>query len=244
MVTLSAAAQSMTPGEVVFLYKLDATSIGAGIRYFTQSTDGSNPGIAGVTFGGLFYTASDISVTDFETNAGGVLPTPKMSISNTDLMIQALVNQYGDLAGCEIRRVRTFKRFLDNGPDADDGAFMGPDVFRIERKSDENPIFIEWELSAAIDQEGKMLPGRQFLRDTCQRRYRIYDPTSPQAAGDGFVYSTVFPCQHTGATYFTARGVATAPANDVCGRKDADCKLRFGEIRKTSAFPGIARVRA
>lgn len=241
MVTLSAAAQSLTPGEVVFLYRLDASSVHAGIRYFTQSNDGSTS-IPGVTYGGLFYTGTDISVTDFETNAGGVLPTPKMSISNTDLMIQALVNQYGDLAGSEIRRIRTFKRFLDNGADADPAAYIGPDVFRIERKADENPAFIEWELSAAIDQEDKMLPGRQFIRDTCQRRYRIYDPTSPAAAGDGFVYSAVFPCQHTGTTYFNSLGIATDAAHDVCGRKDSDCVARFGQVRKTSAFPGLSRV--
>jgi lambda family phage minor tail protein L len=240
MTTLSAAAQSLTPGERIALYRLDATSIGGGVRFFTQATDESG---IGISFGGQTYIASDIIVEQFETNAGGVLPTPTMRIANTDLMIQALVNEFGDLAGCELRRVRTFKRFLDGQPDADPLKFIGPDVFRIERKTDENPVFIEWELSAAIDQEGKLLPGRQFIRDTCTRRYRIYDPTSPRAASDGYVYSNVFPCQYSGGNAWTSTGQPTTAANDVCGRKDSDCQLRFGNVRKTSAFPAMGRVR-
>ncbi len=239
--TLSAVSQSLTPGAEIFLYRLDATSAGAGTYYFVQAaqSDG-NP----ITFGGQAYTAVDIKTEGFESNSGGVLPQPKLTIANSDDFIQSLVNTYGDLAGCGLSRVRTFARFLDSGTEPDPTAYSGPDIYRIERKSDENPIFIEWELSASFDQEGKLLPGRQFVRDTCTRRYRYYSPTHAQAHPDGYVYPVVFPCPYAGAAAFTAQGVATTAAFDRCGRKDNDCRLRFGEdgVLPTGAFPGIARV--
>ena len=239
-INLSAATQELSLGEKISLYRLDATSVGASIYYFTKATDTSG---LGILFGTQLYQAVDINLDGFEVTAGGVLPTPKMSIANSDLFIQSLVNAYGDLAGCEIRRVRTFKRFTDGQPDADPSAFIGPDVFRVERKSEENPMFIEWELSAAIDQEGKMLPGRQFLRDVCTRRYRRYAPADPKAAGDGYVYPTIFPCKYTGSGAFTALGVATTALNDDCGRKASDCALRFpSNALPMGAFPGIGRV--
>lgn len=240
-ISLSAATQDLSLTEKISLYRLDATSVGASIYYFVKATEDTT---FGVTFGGQLYRAIDINVEGFEVNAGGVLPTPRMSIANSDMFVQSLVNQFGDLAGCELRRVRTFRRFLDGHADADPAAYLGPDVFRIERKSDENPVYIEWELSAAIDQEGKMLPGRQYIRDVCTRRYRVYDPANPRAAGDGYVYPTIFPCKYTGTGAFTELGVATTAANDKCGRKISDCQLRFGanNALPMGAFPGIGRV--
>lgn len=239
--SLAAVSQSLTPGAEIFLYRLDATLAGAGIHYFVQAaqTDGTP-----ITYGGQPYTPVDIKTEGFESNAGGVTPSPKLTIANSDGFVQALVNQYGDLAGCEIRRVRTFARFLDGSPEADPAAYSGPDIYRIERKSEENPVFIEWELSASFDQEGKLLPGRQFIRDTCTRRYRRYEPTHPQAHPDGYVYPTVYPCPYSGSAAFTAGGDPTTAANDRCGRKDSDCRLRFGEdgVLPTGAFPGLARV--
>lgn len=239
--SIAAVSQSLTPGAEISLYRLDATDAGAGIYYFVQAAESDG---APITFGGQPYTPIDIKISGFESNSGGVLPTPTMSISNTDMLIQSLVNQYGDLVGCGIRRVRTFERFLDGHSEADGAAYIGPDIFKIERKSAETPLSIEWELSAAIDQEGKMLPGRQYLRDVCVRRYRRYDPANQAAHPDGYVYPTIFPCPYSGSSAFTALGLTTTAANDRCGRKDSDCRLRFGEngVLPTSAFAGIARV--
>jgi lambda family phage minor tail protein L len=239
-VTISQASQSLSLTEKISLYRLDATSVGAAIYYFVKANEDN---LDGLTFGGQLYRAIDIMVDGFEVNAGGVLPSPKLQIANSDLLIQSLVNAYGDLAGCEFRRVRTFRRFLDGEADADEAAYVGPDVFRIERKSEENPIFIEWELSAAIDQEGTKLPRRQFIRDVCTRRYRQYKPADPAAASDGYVYPKIFPCKFTGSSAFTPLGVATTAANDQCGRKKSDCQLRFGSVMPMGAFPGIGRVK-
>lgn len=238
--SLTATSQSLNPGEEIILLRLDATKVKAGIYYFTKADKGGAP----ISFGGQTYQPIDIVLSDFKVNAGGTLPTPKIQIANSDSVIQGLVNTYGDLCGAEIRRVRTFRRFLDGEAEADPTAYLGPDVFRIERKSNENPVFIEWELSAAIDQEGKMLPGRQYLRDVCTQRYRFYDPTNPSAHPDGFVYAAIMPCPYTGTNCWTSTGEATTKANDSCGRRVADCKLRFGENAALpfGGFPGISRV--
>jgi lambda family phage minor tail protein L len=238
--TLASIAHLPNPGEIVFLFRIDVTSAGGGVNYFTQGKVGAD----NVVFGGQEYTAVDIHLSEFDTNAGGVLPTPKIQISNTNSVIQAMVNTYGDLCGCEVRRVRTFKRFLDGQPKADPSAFMGPDVFKVERKTSENPIFIEWELSAAIDQEGKMIPGRQVIRDACTQRYRAYNPADPRAALDGFIYPTINPCPYTGTSYFDSTGNPTTIDKDACGRKLTDCQLRFGAANPLpfGGFPGCGRV--
>jgi lambda family phage minor tail protein L len=241
--TLEAASHSPNTGALVELFRLDLTSVGGDVLYFCKGAFG---GLA-VEFGDQAYSPFDIQVSRFQTNAGGTLPTPTLKIANSDSVIQELINTFGDLVGCEIRRVRTFKQFLDGQAEADPSAFLGPDVFRIERKTDENPVFIEYELSAAIDQQGKMLPGRQVIRDNCPKRYRVYDPTNPEAAVDGFFYTQIGdPCPYAGVGLFTVVGAVTVnPALDACGRKITDCELRFGEDQPLpfGGFPGVARTR-
>ena len=229
--TLAAVVQTPNPGEKVALFRLDASSLGGSIYYFCQSAyNGAN-----VVFGGVSYTPVDVEFSGFETTGVGGLPMPHMKLANTNGVFQAMTNTYGDLIGCQIQRIRTFSRFLDGRPEADPTAFYGPDTFRIERKTSENPVFIEWELSASFDQEGKMLPGRTIVRDTCLWRYRVWNGTS-------FDYSKA-QCPYTAANYYTATGAVTTAANDVCGRNLSSCKLRFGAnaVLPFGGFPGTAR---
>lgn len=231
--TIASVVQTADPGEKVTLFRLDTTSIGGDVKYFCQASINS----VGVTFATIYYTPVDVEFSGFETSGTGGLPTPRMKLSNTNGVFQTIVNTYGDLVGCVIQRVRTFKRFLDGEPEADPMAFYGPDTFRIERKVAENPVFIEWELSASFDQEGKMLPGRTIVRDTCLWRYRSYN--------NGVFDYTRVQCPYTGTTYFDEIGGVTDAAHDRCGRRLSDCKLRFGEngVLPFGGFPGTARVR-
>lgn len=233
--SLEAAAQTLDPGALVALFRLDTGPVGGPIMFFCQARHNSGP----VVFGGVQYVAVDVEFEGMTTSAVGTLPTPRMAMSNSNQVVQNLINTYGDLLGCELRRVRTFKRFLDGQPQADPGAFWGPDVFRIERKTDENPIFVQWELSAAIDQEGRMLPGRQALRDTCQWRYRRWN-------GSAFVYHNGSnACPYTGGAMFDDLGQPTNdPAKDKCGQRRSDCKSRYETAPMPfGGFPGLARVR-
>jgi lambda family phage minor tail protein L len=230
---LEATAQSLTPGEIVELFRLDTGSYGGPILYFTQAKFETEA----IRFGGVTYEPVDVEFKGFETSGVGSLPTPSISVANTGGVIQSIINTYGDLLGCDFRRVRTFRRFLDGQPAADPAAYFGPDIFRVERKTNENAEFIEWELSAAIDQEGKQLPGRLVLRDICLWRYRRYD-----AASGGFDYSNA-QCPYAGAIYYDESGNETTIDKDRCGRRLSHCRQRFGAraVLPYGGFPSASR---
>ncbi|OCP21893.1 MULTISPECIES: phage minor tail protein L [unclassified Ensifer] len=235
MVTIYQTAQSLTPGEYVSLFRLDATSVGGGIFYFVQ---GRVEGGA-VVHDGIEYQPCDVEFEGFEVSGQGALPTPVIRIANSDGLIQSALNTYGDLLGCELRRVRTFRQHLDDGDDPDPSAIFGPDVFKIDRKTSENSVFVEWELSAAIDQEGKKLPGRQVIRDTCLFRYRAFNRNSGT-----FDYSKAL-CPYGGSQYFDKQDRPTTIDKDQPSRSVNCCKVRFGEANPLpfGGFPGVGRVR-
>ncbi|WP_276122569.1 phage minor tail protein L [Pararhizobium qamdonense] len=235
MVTIYQSAQSLTPGEYVSLFRLDATSVGGAMFYFVQ---GRVEGGA-VIHDGITYQPADVEFEGFEVSGQGALPTPTLRMSNADGLIQTAINTYGDLLGCEVRRIRTFRHHLDDGSDPDPTAIFGPDVFKVDRKATENSVYVEWELSAAIDQEGKKLPGRQVIRDTCLFRYRAYNANTQT-----FDYSKAL-CPYTGTKYFDKQNLPTTKAKDQPSRTVDCCKLRFGEKNPLpfGGFPGVGRVR-
>jgi lambda family phage minor tail protein L len=234
MATLASVLQSSNPGDIVQLFMLDARSVGAGMYYFTPS---SKKDATPIVFGGVTYTPVDIDFTGFEVSGTGALPQPHIKVANTNGVFQAIVNSVGDLLGCPFSRVRTFSRFLDGQPEADPTAYMGPDVFRVEQKVRENPVFIEWSLSASIDEEGKVLPGRVVVRDTCLWRYRAW-------TGSTFDYSKA-QCPYTGSvSYDESDTVVSDPALDKPSRRLNCCKVRFGAgaALPFGGFPGVGRV--
>jgi lambda family phage minor tail protein L len=234
MTTLVSALQTPNPGDIVQLFMLDATSVGAGKYYFTPS---SKKDTTPIVFGGVSYTPVDIDFTGFEVSGTGASPQPRIKVANTNGVFQSIVNSVGDLIGCPFSRVRTFSRFLDGQPDADPTAYMGPDAFRVEQKLRENPVFIEWSLSASIDEEGKVLPGRVVVRDTCLWRYRVWN-------GSSFDYAKA-QCPYTGGVYFDESDtVVTDPSKDKPSRRLNCCKMRFGAgaALPFGGFPGVGRV--
>jgi lambda family phage minor tail protein L len=228
--------QTPNPGEYVSLFRLDTSSLGGPVMFFCAASMHDQP----IVFGGVTYTPVDVEFSGMETNAGGALPRPHVKVANTNGVFSQLVNEFGDLLGCPMQRIRTFGKFLDGQPDADPTMYYGPDTFRVERRVDDNPIFIEWELSAAIDQEGKQLPGRQVIRDTCLWRYRSFNPDT----GD-FDYSMA-QCPYALNVFFDRNGNSVPSANqDQCGRKLGDCEKRFGVGNPLpfGGYPGVGRVR-
>lgn len=231
---ITQAVQSPAPGEYVAMFSLDTTSLGGPVMNFCQAAVNQS----GVTYRGVYYVPVDIDATGFEYNGSGGLPTPKIKLANTNQVFQQIVNTYGDLVGCPVSRIRTFAQFLDDGLQPDTGAFIGPDLFQVERKSTENAIFIEWELSASLDVQGVMLPKRMVIRDTCTWRYRSWN-----AVTQSFDYSKA-QCPYTGATmYDNTDKIVTDPTKDGCGRTIGSCKLHFGANAALpyGGFPGVAR---
>ncbi|WLR91006.1 phage minor tail protein L [Shinella zoogloeoides] len=237
MVTLYQAAQSLTPDPIVSLFTLDTSSIGGPLVPFVQGREADQA----VSFGNVEYQALDCEFTGMEVSGVGALPTPTIRVANHDGIIQSILNTWGDVLGCPIYRMRTFARFLDNGSEPDSESFYGPDQFRIERLVAENPVYLEWELSTAIDQEGKLLPGRPVIRDTCLWRYRAYN-----ASTNGFDYSKA-QCRYAGNKFYDINDQEVSePSLDVPSRRISCCEARFGKGNPLpfGGFPGVARVRA
>jgi len=234
MATIQTEQQSLTPSGIVSLFTLDATSLGGPVMNFVQATKHKSL----VKFGGVEYQPIDVEFSGLETSGQGALPTPTIRMANTDGIPQAMVNTWGDLTGCPLTRVRTHVRFLDGEPDADPSAAYPADFFRIERKSSENNVYIEWELSTSIDQEGKMIPGRTIIRETCLWRYRYFDVSKGK-----FDYSKA-QCPYAGNKYFDINDREVSdPADDVPSRRLNCCKTRFGEgaALPFGGFPGVRR---
>lgn len=235
MSNINAEAQSLSPSGIISLFTVDASAVGGPLLPFVMGSELNGP----VSFGGTEYQPIDIQFEGLETSGVGALPTPLIRISNIDGLAQAMVTTWGELLGCTLYRVRTYRRFLDGQPDADPDAYYGPDVFRFERKTSENSVFIEWELSAAIDQEGKQIPGRTVIRNTCLWRYRFFNETSGR-----FDYSRA-ECPYSGSKYFDINDMPVANAAlDVPSRRLGCCRARFGRNNPLpfGGFPGVQRV--
>jgi lambda family phage minor tail protein L len=230
---IQSEVQKLSPTTVVSLFQLDTSVINGPVLYFCM---GSQAG-GNVSFNGQEYVAVDISFDGMETNGIGALPTPTMRMASADPVIQSAIYSWGDISGAALFRYRTFARFLDGQPEADGGSFFGPDIFRIERKSEDTKDSVAWDLSASIDQEGKMLPGRPAIRATCLWRYRTHD-----AATGLFDYSKAL-CPYTGGDFFDELDQPTTAANDKPSRTLNCCKLRFGvgQPLPFGGFPGMRR---
>lgn len=233
MPSIHQEAVKLAPDAKVSLYQLDCTSVGGPIYHFT--TEGRAGEV--VAFGGVDFTAVPVEITGMTISGTGSLQTPTLTIANTDGLIQSIVNTFGDLEGCRLTRWRTFARFLDDGATPDSTVFYGPDVYEIDRKSNDTPEEIQWEMSALIDRQGVYV-GRTVIRDTCMWRYRAFDPLSGT-----FDYSKA-TCPYAGSSYFDINNEAVmSAAQDVPSRNIGCCRARFGEDATLpfGGFPGIAR---
>ncbi len=233
MSQIESEIQKLSPSASVSLFTLDASRIGGSVLNFTRT----NKSTAMIRFRGVDYQPIPIEFDGFEVNSAGALPRPTMKLSNTNGLIQAIVNTWGDLNGARVTRIRTFARFLDGEPEADPDAYIGPDVFEVDRKVSDTPKMVTWELAAAIDQQGRFI-GRPVIRDTCLWRYRTWNPQT-----SSFDYAHV-KCPYTGSAYYDENDLPVAnPALDKPSRRLSCCKVRFGANNPlpTSAFPGVSR---
>lgn len=236
---IAAESQRATTDETVELFILDATKAGQGIIRFVACTMAQFPSAVAVTWNGNTYAPIPAKFSNMMTGVGGTLPTPKLQVANVNLAFSAVIGA-ADLRGSILTRVRTFRKYLDGQAEADPGKIYAPDIFRIENRSAHNNVFVEWNLSAACDQEGRMLPARQIHADYCDRIYRTWN-------GAAFVYdtSTDNPCPYAGVAMFDENGVTTAdPTKDVAGKTVLSCCMkRFpGLPLPFGGFPGVARL--
>jgi lambda family phage minor tail protein L len=235
MASISEEVQKTEPNPYVVLWELDLTDVGDNVYHFVEAKDFVTP----VSWGGTAYIPFDIDADGFEWNGQGPIPTPKVRFSTINLAITGLVNSLSDLVGGKVTRTRTFRNFLDGQPDANPNEYFSQDIYRINTKTAENKIFVEFELSSFLDQNGIMLP-RGVLSTYCRAIYRKWN-----AVTSSFDYSpTDLACPFVDSAYYTEDSVPTAdPAQDVCSHLVPGCKARFGAqaVLPFMAFPGTAK---
>jgi lambda family phage minor tail protein L len=241
---------SLTPTSVIELFELKTETLLHGVCGTYRFHAGVN---AKTVSGPLIwktkeYTPWPIEADGFEYDGKGSLPRPRIRIANlpspgTELgSISAILleinasNTGNDLVGARVTRIRTLARFIDAvNFEGNVNPFGTPDttcelpqeIYYIDRKSLETRELVEFELASVFDLAGVRAPKRQCIKNICAWKYR-----SPE-------------CGYIGSVFFNALDVSVGTlAEDVCGKRLASCKLRFGEDGDLpfGSFPGVGQL--
>lgn len=229
--SLTTDIQSLAGEALIELFVVDAMALGGTLSRFHA---GTNELKTPIVWQGNTYQPMPIEVTGFEYTGKGKLPRPTMRTQNVDGLIGALVDTYDDMIGAIVTRKRTFAKYLDavnftigSNSNADPTAAFPDDVYAVNRKVSHTKLAIEFELASSFDIHGVKLPRRQILQHTCLWVYRSAE------------------CSYVGGPVANADDVPTgSSALDVCGKRVASCKLRFGAngILPFAGFPGVGVV--
>ena len=220
----------INPSAIIELFELRLESALHGSNDVYRFHAGSNADVTGnIVFNSQTYSRIPIKADGFEYTNTGTLPRPTLAISNLSSTISALLltvnatTAGNDLGAAEVRRIRTLKKYLDGESAADPNAQFPQEVWFIDRKSNETRDSVTFELASKFDLAGQKIPRRQIIANICQWKYRSSE------------------CSYTGTDYYDVNGneVSTL-AQDVCGKRVASCKLRFGENAELpfGSFPG------
>lgn len=226
--------QQSETSEIIELFSLDLTKFGDSVYYFIAGASSSGD----VVWQGNTYVPFDVQASGFELDGKGSAPTPKISFSLTNNVITVFIAAYDDLIGAKLTRTKTYKKYLDGEATANPNAHFPLDIYRIERKTRENKLEVEFELSSIMDQQGRQLPGRTVTSSYCPWIYRIFNGTT-------FDYNpSDKACPYVGSSYFDMNNDSVGSASeDKCSKTVDGCKARFGDdaVLPHGGFTGASR---
>ena len=150
------------------------------VFYFCSAT---NANLQPIVFNGITYTPFPIEMTESSFDGKGQLPRPKITASNINGFMSALLIENDDLTGATLTRRRVFARFIDAvnfpgsiSPYSPDPTAAYPDEpWTINRKISENQQYVQWELAAPISLENVKLPRRQIIANVCTSPVKYRD---------------------------------------------------------------------
>lgn len=196
---LNKQLSSLTPDALIDLYEIDfsnlqinfemieelyGVNIGADTVYrFCPMINGTNP----IIWQGKSFQPLPVKMEGFEQKADGTLSRPTLSIANPNGLFSKIVHSNKDFSNCKVTRKRTYVRFLDDenfqnrnknqegknpfgSPDSD--SHLPDDVYFINKKSNENKQYIEFELVSVLELENSPVPARVVISDSCGWAYR------------------------------------------------------------------------
>jgi lambda family phage minor tail protein L len=190
---------SLTPDALIDLYEIDfsnlqinfemiedlyGVNIGADTVYrFCPMINGTNP----IIWQGKSYQPLPVNMEGFEQKADGTLSRPTFTIANPHGLFSRIVHSNKDFSNCKVTRKRTYARFLDDenfqnrnenqegsNPfgQADSESHLPDDVYYINKKSNENKQYIQFELVSVLELENSPVPARVVLSGSCGWVYR------------------------------------------------------------------------
>jgi lambda-like phage minor tail protein L len=224
--TLIADIHKLTPTALMDLYSVDLNSIGVGQVYYFYA--GQDTDWTPVVYQGNTYSPWYLKMTGLEKRGSGSASRPVAEIGNAEQVITNLCRVYQDMAGATVRRRRTLANYVLNNV----GEYYD-EYYLIERKADETPETVKFELASPLDFLDKQLPGLLALASGCPHRYKS------TANGSGCSWPGTNP-----ALWFDRNGASVGSVGlDVCGKRLSDCKLRFGANNPLDygGNPGLGR---
>ena len=163
---------------IVELFELDLSPFNVGVFRFHPGTNGIQTNIV---WQGDEYQSLPIEMEGSEVKADGTLARPTLKVANIDGVISKIIGSYDDLVGLQVRRKRTYIKYLDavNFENSDNpygtpdpNSHLMDEIFNINQKKTETPEIVDFELASAIEMENVRLPARQVLSNYCPWSYR------------------------------------------------------------------------
>lgn len=223
--------QQLSAEEIVNLYEIDFSRLNVPmVHRFVPYTE--NLGTTNIEWDGKVFYPMNIVASGFDYNAEGAFPKPTLQVANVFNFFSDLNSRFNDMVGAELTRIKTFAKYLDGGSDPNPESYLAKDVYRIDRKVQQNKVFCEYELCSRIDQEGIKVPKRILQRDVCSYTYRRWDPVA-----EAFDYKNV-TCPYAEALTYDENGDRCPEAEDKCSKKlESGCSVRF--YRKSWGSQGL-----
>lgn len=172
----NASLLDLLPDTIIELYEIDIGEQDGIFRFHPGTISNVD-----IVFNGKNYFSLPVDASEFEKKGDGTLPRPKLIVANLDGIISDLIKRRFDLVGNMFTRKRVFLKYIDaiNFPNNfNPFAIPNPesrftdDHYLINKKTQENKFFVEFELISPLEYENAKLPARVMIADYCPWKYR------------------------------------------------------------------------
>ena len=155
------------------LYFHDGANGTADITWYSLLDETNYGSTTSSHYGQQTYSAFPVESEGWEVRGSGTgsLPRPTVRFANINQFWSAHLTEYDDLVGAKVIRRRTLQKYLASNPPVE----FNRDCYYIERKSKEDEIMVEFELTSAFDVHGIKLPRRSIIAARCPWKYKDSD---------------------------------------------------------------------
>ena len=256
---LSDQLQKLAPTAVIDLFEIHLTPAVNGSDSVLYYHAGTNGLVENIIFDNKIYPAAPVEVDGFSFSAKGTLPRPTLKVANVNNGISALLLTVNPLKA-EVRRIRTFKKFLDLAnfanlslsltTEADDSLITQQSGNFVVTQGNPNPTAdpdaksVEtWYIDRVASEN------LQFVEFELTARLDLINLQLPRRVVNEFCpwrYRGT-ECGYNGSNFFDVHDDPTFEANDVCGKRLSSCRARFpdgkGDGAEAIPFGGFVGAR-